>query len=49
MYLSIFYCFCFVEEVSVHITAKQATEERYPYPEREEYLRISIDMEEHWK
>ena len=49
MYLSIFYCLCFVDEVSIHIAEKQETEERYPDLKWEEDFRIYNDMEGHWK
>ena len=47
--LSVFYCLCFVEEISVNIAEKQAMEERNPNIEQEEDLRISNDWVEHWK
>ena len=49
MYLSIFYCLCFVEVISVHTAEEQVMEERDPDIEWEEDFRISTDREEHWK
>ena len=49
MYLSIFYCLYFVEEISVNISEKPVMEETYPYLEWGEYWGISDDIEEHWK
>ena len=40
MYLSIFYCLYFVQEISADMVGKQAMEERDPYLEGEEDFRI---------
>ena len=48
MYLYIFYCFYFVEEVSLNIAEEKAREKKYPDLEWEEHLRVSNDREEHW-
>ena len=49
MQYSIFYCLCFVEEISENISDIKVTEEKDPYPEWEEGFNISDDREEHWK
>ena len=41
--LSIFYCLCFVGDISANILETQATEEIYPDLEGEEDFRISDD------
>ena len=44
--LSIFYCLCFVEEISVNVVEKQEMEEREQNIQQEEYFRISNDRED---
>ena len=43
MYLSIFYCFCFVDYISDNIVEKQVMYETDPYFEREKDFSISDD------
>ena len=49
MHLSIFYCLCFVEDISENIAEKQVTEETDLDLEGGEDFRIYNGMEEHWK
>ena len=49
MYLSVFYCSGFVNEISMEMVENQALEERYPELEEKEDVRISVAMEEHRK
>ena len=49
MHLYIFYCLCFVEEISMNTAEKQAMEERDPDLKCEEYFMISDDRRENWK
>ena len=46
---SIFYCLCFIEEISVNIADKIVMEQRDPNIEQEEDFSIYNDREEHWK
>ena len=49
MYVFIFYCLCFVEDISANITEKQVMEETYPDFYWEKDFSIYDDMEEHCK
>ena len=49
MYLSVFYCLCYVTDRSTDMSEGQVPEERYPNLNDEEDIRIDEIREEHWR
>ena len=49
VYLSVFYCLCYVKDISTDIPEDQVSEERYPNLNEEEDIRLDTIMEEHWR
>ena len=47
MYLSLFYCLCYVMYISTYILEYQVAEERYPDLNEEEDIRLDEIREEH--
>ena len=49
MYMSVFYCFCYVKDVSTDMSEDQEAEERDPYLNEDEDIRMDAIREEHWR
>ena len=49
MYLYVFYCLCFVNDISTDIFEEQLLEERDPDLDEEEDIIITVSREEHWR
>ena len=49
MYLSVFYCFCYVREMSTDLSKDQVSEEIDPDLNEEEDIRLDETREDHWK
>ena len=49
MYLSVFYCLCYVTYISTDILEEQVEEERDPYLNEEEDIILDKIREEHWR
>ena len=47
MYLSVFYCLCYVTDISTDMSEDQVAEERDPDPNEEEDIRLDEIREEH--
>ena len=49
MYLSVFYCLCYVKDISTYMPEDQVLEERDPDLNNEEDIRLDAIREEHWR
>ena len=49
MYLYVFYCLCYVTDISTDMSEDQVAEERDPDLNEEEDIRLDAIMEEHWR
>ena len=49
MYLSVFYCFCYVDNTSTYMSEYQVSEERDPDLNEEEDIILDAFREEHWR
>ena len=49
MYLSVFYCLCYVADISTYILEDQVAEEKYPDLNEKEDIRLDEIREEHWR
>ena len=49
MYLYVFYCLCYVKDISTYMSEDQVAEERDPDLNEEEDIRLDIIREEHWR
>ena len=49
VYLSIFYCLCFVQEISTDTVEEHVLEDRELDLDEEEDIRITYSREEHWR
>ena len=49
VYLSVFYCLCYVKDVSTDMLEEQVAEERDPDLNEEENIRLDAIREEHWR
>ena len=49
MYLSVFYCLCYVKNISTDMSEDQVVEERDPDLNEEEDIRLDKIREEHWR
>ena len=49
VYLSVFYCLCYVTDRSTDILEEQVAEERDPELNEEEDIRLDEMREEHWR
>ena len=47
VYLSVFYCLCYVTDISTDMSEDQVAEERDPDPNEEEDIRLDEIREEH--
>ena len=48
MFFSMFYCLCYITEISEDILEEQVLEERNTDLNEEEYIRMEDSREEHW-
>ena len=44
-----FYCFCYVKDISTDMLEDQVAGERDPYLNEEEYIRLGVIREDHWR
>ena len=49
IYLSVFYCLCYVKDISTDVLEYQVSEERYLDLNEEEDIILDVIMEEHWR
>ena len=49
VYLSVVYCFCYVNYISTDMLEDQVSKERYPDLNEEEYIILDSTREEHWR
>ena len=49
MYLSVFYCLFYVEDISTDMLEDHVVEDRYPDLNEEEDIRLDAIREEHWR
>ena len=49
VYFSVFYCFCYDKDISTHMSENQVAEERDPYLNEEEDIRLDEIREYHWR
>ena len=49
MYLSVFYCLCYVKDISTDMSWDKVSEERGPDPNGEEDIRLDEIREDHWR
>ena len=49
MYLHVFYCLCYVEEISTYMLGEKVSEDRDMEFNEEENIRTEDSREEHWK
>ena len=49
MYLSVFYCLCYDTDISTDMSEDQVAEERDPYLNEKEDIRLDEIREEHWR
>ena len=49
MYLYLFYCLCYDTDISTDMSEEQVAEERYPYLNEEEDIRLDEIRKEHWR
>ena len=49
MYLPVFYCLCYVIDISTYISEEQVSEERDPDLNEEEGIILDAIREEHWR
>ena len=49
VYLSLFYCLCYVKYISTDMSEDQVSEERYPDLNKEEDIRLDAIREDHWR
>ena len=49
MYLYVFYCLCYVKDISTDMSEDQVVEERDPDLNEEEDIRLDEIREEHWR
>ena len=49
MYLSLFYYLCCVTDISTYMLEDQVAEDRDPYLNEEEDIRLGAIREEHWR
>ena len=49
VYFSVFYCLCYVKEISTDMLEKMVSEEIYPDLNEEEDIRMEDSREEHWR
>ena len=49
MYLSIFYCFCFIKDISTDMSEDKVSEKRDPELKEEEDIRLGAIREEKWR
>ena len=49
MYLYVFYCLCYVKDISTYMSEDQVAEDRDPDLNEEEDIRLDIIREEHWR
>ena len=47
MYFSVFYCLCYVKEISADMLEEQVLEDRYPDLNEEEDIRMDEIRDEH--
>ena len=48
IYLHLFYCLCFVNNISKYMLDKQSRKYRDPYMEVQYYIMLSGDIGNHW-
>ena len=48
MYFSVFYCLCYLKEISTDMLEEQVLEDRDLYLNAEEDIRTEDSREEHW-
>ena len=49
MYLSVFYCLCYDTDISTDMSEEQVTEERDPYLNEKEDIRLDEIREDQWR
>ena len=49
MHLSMFYCLCYVKDISTYMSEEQVSEQRDPDLNEEEDIRMEDSREEHWR
>ena len=49
MCLYVFYCLCYVNDISTDMSEDQVAEERYPNLNEEDDIRLDAIMEDHWR
>ena len=49
MHFSVFYCLCRFEDISTYMLEEHISEERDPYLNEEEDIRMEYSREEHWR
>ena len=49
MYLYVFYCLCCAKDISTYMSEEQVAEERDPYLNEEEDVRLDAIWEEHFR
>ena len=49
VYLPVFYCSCYVMDISTDMLEEQVSEERDPDLIEEEYIRMEYSREDHWR
>ena len=47
VYLFVFYCLCYVKDISTYMSQDQVLEDRDPYLNKEENIRMDVIREEH--
>ena len=49
MFLSVFYCLCYIHDMSMNMLDEQVSEERYMDLNEEEDIRMDGTRDDHWR